>query len=100
MKAIHNILTVSKYESKTLFRSWFFRIFSILALIFVFIYNLGTQTSVGYPNGDFVALPSMIPFSNLYIINIAQAIIAVFLASDFLNATRSSTRRRLSICVR
>ena len=84
MKAIHNILTVSKYESKTLFRSWFFRIFSILALIFVFLYNLGTQTSVGFPNGDMVALPSMIPFTNLYIINIAQAIIAVFLASDFL----------------
>jgi hypothetical protein len=31
-----------------------------------------------------VALPSTIPFTNLYIINIAQAIIAVFLASDFL----------------
>lgn len=84
MKAIHNILTVSKYESKTLFRSWFFRIFSILALLFVFLFNLGTQTSVGWPNGDMVALPSMIPFINLYIINIAQAIIAVFLASDFL----------------
>jgi len=84
MKAIHNILTVSKYESKTLFRSWFFRIFSILALVFVFLFNLGTQTSIGWPNGDMVALPSMIPFINLYIINIAQAIIAVFLASDFL----------------
>ena len=84
MKAIHNILTVSKYESKTLFRSWFFRIFSILALLFVFLYNLGTQTSIGWPNGDMVALPSMIPFTNLYIINVAQAIIAVFLASDFL----------------
>ena len=84
MKAIHNILTVSKYESKTLFRSWFFRIFSILALLFVFLYNLGTQTGVGWPNGDLVALPSMIPFINLYIINVAQAIIAVFLASDFL----------------
>jgi len=84
MKAIHNILTVSKYESKTLFRSWFFRIFSILALLFVFLYNLGTQTSIGWPNGDMVALPSMIPFINLYIINVAQAIIAVFLASDFL----------------
>ncbi|MCX6238134.1 MAG: hypothetical protein NTY07_11370, partial [Bacteroidia bacterium] len=84
MKAIHNILTVSKYESKTLFRSWFFRIFSILALLFVFLFNLGTQTSIGWPNGDMVALPSMIPFINLYIINIAQAIIAVFLASDFL----------------
>jgi ABC-type transport system involved in multi-copper enzyme maturation permease subunit len=84
MKAIHNILTVAKYESKTLLRSWFFRIFSILALVFVFFFNLGTQTSVGFPNGDMVALPSMIPFINLYIINIAQAIIAVFLASDFL----------------
>ena len=84
MKAIHNILTVSKYESKTLFRSWFFRIFSILALVFVFFFNMFTQTSIGWPNGDMVALPSMIPFINLYIINIAQAIIAVFLASDFL----------------
>ena len=84
MKAIHNIMTVSKYESKTLFRSWFFRIFSILALVFVFLFNLGTQTSIGFPNGDMVSLPSMIPFTNLYIINIAQAIIAVFLASDFL----------------
>ena len=82
--AIHNILTVSKYESKTLFRSWFFRIFSILALLFVFLFNLGVQTSIGWPNGDMVALPSMIPFINLYIINVAQAIIAVFLASDFL----------------
>ena len=84
MKAIHNILTVSKYESKTLFRSWFFRIFSILALIFVFVFNLFTQTSIGWPMGDMVALPAMVPFVNLYIINIAQAIIAVFLASDFL----------------
>lgn len=84
MKPLFNILTVSKYEAKTLFRSWFFRIFSILALIFVFFYNLFTQTSIGYPNGDMVALPSTIPFINLYIINVAQAIIAVFLASDFL----------------
>jgi len=84
MKAIFNILTVSKYEAKTLFRSWFFRIFSALSLIFVFLYNLGTQTSLGFPNGDMVALPAMIPFTNLYIINVAQAIIAVFLASDFL----------------
>jgi ABC-type transport system involved in multi-copper enzyme maturation permease subunit len=84
MKAIFNILTVSKYEAKTLFRSWFFRIFSVLSLIFVFVYNLGTQTSIGMPSGDMIALPAMIPFTNLYIINVAQAIIAVFLASDFL----------------
>ncbi|MEI7423357.1 MAG: hypothetical protein WCK18_14735 [Prolixibacteraceae bacterium] len=84
MRAIHNIIAVAKYESKTLFRSWFFRIFSILSLLFVFFYNLTTQTGVGRPYGDFIALPSLIPFSNLYIINLAQAIIAVFLASEFL----------------
>ena len=84
MKTIHNILTVSKYESKTLFRSWFFRIFSILSLLFVFLFNMGSQTGIGWPNGNMVALPSMIPFLNLYIINVAQAVIAVFLASDFL----------------
>lgn len=84
MRAIHNIIAVAKYEYITLFRSWFFRIFSILSLIFVFFYNFGTQTGVGFPNGDMIALPSMIPFTNLYIINLAQAVIAVFLASEFL----------------
>lgn len=84
MRAIHNIIAVAKYESKTLFRSWFFRIFSILSLIFVFLYNFGTQTAVGMPNGDMISLPSLIPFTNLHFINLAQAVIAVFLASEFL----------------
>ena len=84
MRAIYNIIAVAKYESKTLFRSWFFRIFSILSLVFVFFFNLATQTGVSRPYGDFIALPSLIPFANLYIINLAQAIIAVFLASEFL----------------
>jgi len=84
MRAIHNIIAVAKYESITLFRSWFFRIFSILSLVFVFFYNFVTQTAVGMPNGDLIAIPAMIPFTNLYIINLAQAVIAVFLASEFL----------------
>jgi hypothetical protein len=84
MRAINNIIAVAIYESKTLFRSWFFRIFSILSLVFVFFYNFATQTAVGFPNGDMIAIPSMIPFTNLYIINLAQAVIAVFLASEFL----------------
>jgi hypothetical protein len=84
MSTLHNILTVSRYESKTLFRSWFFRIFSILTLVFVVLFNIGQQTELGYPNGDMVALASKVPFLNLYIINVAQAIIVVFLASEFL----------------
>ena len=83
MRAIHNIIAVAKYESITLSRSWFFRIFPFYHWSLSF-YNFGTQSGVvGWPNGDMIALPSMIPFTNLYIINLAQAI-AVFLASEFL----------------
>ncbi|GET34106.1 xanthan lyase [Prolixibacter bellariivorans] len=84
MASLHHIRTVATYESKTLFRSWFFRIFAILALVFVFFFNLFYQTKVGFPFDDMVALPAKVPFMNLYIINMAQAIIAIFLASDFL----------------
>ena len=39
-----NILNVALYESKTLFRSWFFRIFAILTLLFLFGINSGNKT--------------------------------------------------------
>ena len=36
-----NIWNVAVYESKTLFRSWFFRIFAILTLLELFGINTG-----------------------------------------------------------
>jgi len=78
-----NIWNVATYESKTLFRSWFFRIFSILALFILFGTNMGI---FGEPNARWTyrAIAANLPYINILFINVAQAVIAVFLASDFL----------------
>ncbi|WP_167616264.1 xanthan lyase [Maribellus sediminis] len=85
MISLHNIFSIAKYERKTLFRSWFFRIFSILSLLVLFGMNFGMVIEGGGDEGWAIrAIPSAIPYFNLLILNVAQAIIAVFLASDFL----------------
>ena len=84
MQGFH-IWSIAKYEIKTLTRSWFFRIFGILALVVLFFFNLVVQTDVGGSGDwDLTILPAGIPYRNLLILNMAQAIIAAFLASDFL----------------
>ncbi len=82
----HNITSIAKYEITTLLRSWFFRIFAILAMVFVFFFNIGTLIfdNAGAGSWDMKAMPSVIPYVNLLILNTVQAIIAIFLASDFL----------------
>ena len=85
MISLHNIFSIAKYERKTLFRSWFFRIFSILSLLVLFGMNFGMVIEGGNDVSWAIrAIPSAIPYFNLLILNVAQAIIAVFLASDFL----------------
>ncbi len=84
MISLHNILSIARYERKTLFRSWFFRIFSGLSLLILFIVNMTMLSEAGMSRWVFSAIPSTIPYFNLVILNVAQAIIAVFLASDFL----------------
>lgn len=86
MISFHNIHSIAKYETKTLLRSWFFRIFAILALVILFFFNFGmlTQDNGGAGNWQIKALPSILPYVNLLLLNVAQAIIAIFLASDFL----------------
>jgi hypothetical protein len=85
MISFHNILSIAKYERKTLLRSWFFRIFSALSLLVLFGMNFGMVIEGGGGDGWVIrAIPSAIPYFNLLILNVAQAIIAVFLASDFL----------------
>ena len=39
MSFITNIRSVAKYESKILVRSWFFRIFTLLAVVFLGFFN-------------------------------------------------------------
>ena len=84
MPFLHNIRTVARYEAKTLRRSWFFRLFSIGALTIFTFMNIGMFSPIGDESWIMVSISSTIPLVNLYLLNIGQAIIVIFLAADFL----------------
>lgn len=84
MAFLHNISTVAHYEAKTLRRSWFFKLFSIGALVIFTFMNIGLFSPVGDESWEMIAIPSALPLVNLYLLNIGQAIIVIFLAADFL----------------
>jgi len=84
MAFLHNIRTVAKYEAKTLRRSWFFRLFSIGALVIFTFMNIGVFSPIGDEQWNLVSISSSLPLVNLYLLNIAQAIVVIFLAADFL----------------
>jgi hypothetical protein len=69
-------------------RSWFYRVFLILAVLFLCIFNFAALIN---ENGGFwlmKALPSNIPYINLLLLNTGQAVIAVFLSSEFLKSDK------------
>ena len=84
MSFIHNISTVAKYEARTLRRSWFFRLFSLGALFIFTFMNIGVFSPIGEEDWDLVSIPSSVPLINLYLLNIGQAIVVIFLSADFL----------------
>jgi hypothetical protein len=84
MAFLHNISTVAKYEAKTLRRSWFFRLFSIGALVIFTFMNIGLFSPIGDEQWNLVSISSSLPLVNLYLLNIGQAIVVIFLAADFL----------------
>jgi len=84
MEFLHNIRTVARYEAKTLRRSWFFRLFSIGVLVIFTFMNIGLFSPIGNESWMMVAISSSVPLINLYLLNIGQAIVVIFLAADFL----------------
>jgi len=84
MISFYNMTAVARYEAKTLLRSWFFRIFSILSILFIGFFDFGVLSGVTHAPWSFKGVPSSIPYLNILLLNVAQAIIAVFLSSDFL----------------
>lgn len=82
MLSTYQIKAIAHFEAKTLFRSWYFRILGILMVAIIFFFNLAM---IVFGEGQIQqAVPSAIPYSSLMFYNVVQAIIAVFLASDFL----------------
>ncbi|MDZ7376979.1 MAG: xanthan lyase, partial [candidate division KSB1 bacterium] len=84
MLSLYKIWTVAKYEMKTLLRSWFFRIFALIAIAVLTFTNVPFFALKGNTPWVFRGISASIPYYNILILNVIQAIIAVFLASDFL----------------
>ncbi|MFC2089438.1 hypothetical protein ACFLT1_01580 [Bacteroidota bacterium] len=78
-----NIFDVATYERKTLYRSWFFRIFAIITLLFIFFQILG-MFAHKWASWSIMAISANLPYISVLFVNVAQAVIAVFLASEFL----------------
>ncbi len=83
MLSFFKIWTVAYYEIKTLMRSWFFRIFSLLTFTILVLLNV-SLFSTRFSPWILRGIPSSIPYLNLMFLNIVQAIIGIFMASDFL----------------
>lgn len=80
--------TIAKYERKILMRSWFFRIFSVLSLFVLFAFNMGEVSPVGNMQWAYRAVPANMPYAAIFLLNLAQACIAVFLSSEFIKRDR------------
>ncbi|MBC8319192.1 MAG: hypothetical protein H8E34_00550 [Bacteroidetes bacterium] len=90
MISIHKLLTVAIYEMRTLLRGWFFRIFAGLSILFIGIFNIVANIVESGAPFIYRALPAALPYTNLLILNLGQAIVAVFLASEFLKQDRKN----------
>lgn len=85
MSFITNIQSVAKYESKILIRSWFFKVFTALAILILGLLDFGFLAADG-GGGMWIlkAIPSNLPYLNLLLLNTGQAVICIFLSSEFL----------------
>jgi ABC-type transport system involved in multi-copper enzyme maturation permease subunit len=90
MISTQKIKTIAHFEMKTLFRSWFFRIFAGLAVLGLGIFNIAVFIESSGAPWLYRALPGNIPYVNLLVLNLGQAIVAIFLASEFLKQDRKN----------
>jgi ABC-type transport system involved in multi-copper enzyme maturation permease subunit len=88
MLNLYTIWTIARYEAKLLFRSWAFRIFSLLGLTVLTVMDIGVGTTIGHAPYYLHALSGSLPLMNLKLLNIYQGIIAAFLATEFIKRDR------------
>ena len=74
MSFVHNIQPVAKYESKILIRSWFFKVFTVLALLILGFFAF--VILVAYIGGGMcmlIALPPNLTFLTLFLFTTRRA---------------------------
>lgn len=84
MMSVKNILTISFYESKVLWRNWFFRIVALAGVGFVTIFNLAVFSSIETPRWSVLANGWILPYASLLMISIPQAAAVIFLATGLI----------------
>ena len=88
--ALKKINTIAHFEMKTLLRSWFFRIFAGISILFLGIFNVAIFNESSGAPWLYRGISGNIPYINLFLLNLGQAIVAVFLASEFLKQDRKN----------
>ena len=77
-----NIRIVSKYETKLLVRGWFFKVFAFLAIFAALI--IGASYILSQYQRPEMVNRSVIPYMFMLVMNVGQAVVSVFLASEYL----------------
>jgi len=79
---------IAFYEARLLFRSWGFRIFSVIGLTIIAILNIAIATPAFYSPYFLSSLSGSLPLNSLKLFNIFQGIIVAFLATEFFKRDR------------
>lgn len=84
MISIRNILSISSYEAKVLWRNWFFRIVALLAVGFITIFNLAVFSELSTAKWSVLANSWILPYATLIMISIPQVAAVIFLATGMI----------------
>src|SRR5687768_12806728 len=84
MMSLKNILTIAGFESKVLWRNWFFRIVALAGIFFITLFNLVEMSTLDDAAWYLLANGWMLPYITLLFIAIPQAAAVIFLATGLI----------------
>lgn len=80
---VHDTLHVALYEAKLQRRQWEFRLFALVAIVAITLFQMFLQGQ-GYCNDwKMVALPCSVPFVNAYLFCVIQSFFVIIITTDF-----------------
>lgn len=86
---LYHISKIGNFEARILWRSWLFRVFAILILSVLLLFNLFAVLHVAGGTGwQGRFAPGNITYMNFFLFTIVQVVIASFLSADFLGRER------------
>ena len=102
MLSFFKIRTVALYEFKILVRSNLFRIFSFLSIATITTLDFFLFSYKSYPFWTLRCIPASIPYLNVMLLNVYQAVLVIFLVADLwaheksMNSTNSIYTRSIT----